>query len=179
MAAGSGRRFGANKLLAPVEGVPMICRAMDSLPPALFARAVAVSCHPEVLALAGRAGYECVENPWAAEGQSASIRLGVRALREMDGILFAVGDQPWLTRRSVERLRSAFAARPDCIAALSWNGARGNPVIFPADLFPELMALRGDVGGGQVLRRHPDRLLLVEAGAEQELRDVDTPEALK
>ena len=173
MASGFSRRFGANKLLEPVEGIPMILRAFDALPAALFERAVVVSACPEILAMAGERGYLPIPNPGAAEGQSASIRLGVSELPDMDGILFAVCDQPWLRRKSVERLLERFSA--GCICALSWQGKRGNPVIFPAGLFSRLLALTGDQGGGKVIQANPRRLQLVEAEALRELQDVDTP----
>ena len=51
-------------------------------------------------------------------------------------------------------------------------------MVFPADLFGELAALTGDTGGGAVIRRHPERLRLVEAFSPNELLDVDNPEAL-
>ena len=118
MASGFGRRFGSNKLLAEVDGVPLYHRAM------------------------------------------------------------AVCDQPWLTTKSIIRLKNSFLESPDAICALSWQGRRGNPVVFPADLFGELAALTGDTGGGAVIRRHPERLRLVEAFSPNELLDVDNPEAL-
>lgn len=174
MASGLGRRFGSNKLLREVEGRPMICRAFEAVPARLFHRAAVVSACPEILALAEEQGYLPIYNPRAAEGQSASVRLGLWELMGLDGALFAVCDQPWLGRRSVERLIGRFSASPDRICALSWQGKRGNPVIFPNALFPELMALSGDRGGGAVLRANPHLLSLVEADSPQELRDVDT-----
>lgn len=173
MASGAGRRFGGNKLLYPVDGVPMIERALANLPAELLDRACVVSCYPEILALAEARGYVPIPNPDAAQGQSASVRLGLAALADMDGVLFCVCDQPWLRRDSVERLLADFAAHPDCICALSWRGERGSPTVFPRELFPELLALTGDRGGGGVIRAHAARLRLVEAGGELELRDVD------
>lgn len=176
MASGAGRRFGGNKLLHPVEGAPMIERAMAAVPAELFHRACVVSCYPEILALARERGYVPVPNPEAARGQSASVRLGLGELLDLDGALFCVCDQPWLRRDSVARLLAEFAAHPGCICALSWRGEQGSPVIFPRDLFPELRALTGDRGGGGVVRAHRDRLRLVEAGGPEELRDVDERE---
>lgn len=175
MASGSGSRFGSNKLLREIRGVPMIRRAFAAAPARLFDRAMVVSSHPEILALAEERGYDAVPNPQAAEGQSASLRLGLSRLLDMDGVLFAVCDQPWLRVESVERLVEAFRARPDRICALSWQGRRGSPVIFPSDTFPDLLALTGDRGGREVIRANPARLILVEAGGPEELRDVDTP----
>lgn len=176
MASGAAVRFGGNKLLHRVEGLPMICRAFQALPARLFYRAAVVSACPEILSLAAEHGYLPVPNPDAAQGQSASVRLGLAALGKVDGALFAVCDQPWLERGSVLRLLDAFARHPDRICALSWQGRRGNPVLFPPDLFPALLALTGDRGGGAVIRA--ERLLLVEAGSPRELRDVDAPEDL-
>ena len=175
MAAGFGRRFGGNKLLHPVDGVPMIERAMAAVPAELFSRACVVSRYPDILALAGERGYVPIPNPDAAQGQSASVRLGLAALADMDGVLFCVCDQPYLRRNSVERLLADFAAHPNCICALSWRGERGSPAMFPRELFPELLALTEDQGGGGVIRTHQDRLRLVEASASMELQDVDTP----
>lgn len=81
-------------------------------------------------------------------------------------------DQPLLRSSTVSRLIGAWLEQPEHIAALAHAGARGNPCLFPARYFPELLALEGECGGSAVIRRHPDALLLVEAEAS-ELLDVD------
>ena len=173
MAAGVGRRFGGNKLLHPVDGMPMVERAFAAAPAEFFNRACVVSCYPDILVLAGARGYLPVPNPDAAQGQSASVRLGLSRLMDLDGVMFCVCDQPWLRRDSVERLLADFATHPDCICALGWKGERGSPVVFPKELFPELLALTGDRGGGGVVQAHQNRLRLVEAAAPTELQDID------
>lgn len=178
MASGFGRRFGGNKLLHPVEGVPMIERTFAAVPPALFARAAVVSADPELLARAEGAGYMAVPNPDANQGRSASIRLGLARMSGMDGVLFAVCDQPWLRRESVERLLADHAENPASICALGFRGRRGNPAIFPAALFPELLALSGEEGGGRVMRAHPGLVRVTEAADARELLDVDRREDL-
>ena len=175
MASGAGSRFGGNKLFAGVDGRPLADRAMDAYPPPLFHRAVVVSCYPALLTLAAARGYGTLFNPGADEGISASIRLGMAGMTGCDGVMFAVCDQPWLTAGSVRRLIAAFETRPDRISALSWEGKKGNPCLFPPAFYRELSSLTGDRGGGAVIKAHPEALLLVEAASPRELRDVDTP----
>ena len=178
MASGAGRRFGSNKLLAQVEGVPLYRRAMAVLAPAGLDRLVVCSPYTEVLEAGTQFGFLSLYNPGSLEGISASIRLGMEHMQGMDGVLFSVCDQPYLTTNSIIRLIHSFEESENAVCALSCKGQRGNPVIFPRDLFGELAALTGDVGGGAVIRRHPDRLRLVEAFSTRELSDVDKPEDL-
>ena len=179
MASGFGRRFGGgNKLLAQAAGEPLYLRAMATLSPAPFARRVVVSRFGPVLRAGVAHGFAPVWNAAAAEGIAATVRLGTAALEGLDGALFAVCDQPFLTTESILNLLKSFEESPHRIHALSWRGKRGNPVLFPAALFPELRALTGDVGGGRVVKRHPELLTLVEAGSPRELADVDRPEDL-
>ena len=175
LASGYGRRYGGNKLLTLWEGVPLYRRAFSALPPALFSPAVVTSPYAEILAAAGQAGYLPLLNcrPW--EGVAAGIRLGLRAALHSDGALFAVCDQPNLTTNSILKLTNSFLDCPTRIHALAWQGKKGNPVIFPRSLYPELLALQGDTGGSAVIRRHPELLTLTEADGAAELEDVDRP----
>lgn len=178
MASGFGRRFGSNKLLLPVEGVPLVQRALTLYAGAPFARRVVVSQYESILSLGRKAGFLPLPNLEAARGISASVTLGTRACMDLDGILFGVCDQPWLTPESVNALLEAFQSYPDRICSLCYGERRGNPALFPSALFPELLALTGDTGGGQVIRRHKELLHLVLAAHPRELFDIDRPEDL-
>ena len=178
MAAGSARRFGSNKLCAFVDGAPLIEWALRSVPAERLAAVCVVTQYDLVEEYARRFGFACIRNDRPQDGVSRTIRLGVEALQQSCGaILFQVADQPHLRRASVEALLDFYLQKPECIAALSHDGVRGNPCLFPAAFFPELLSLTGDVGGSAVIRRHMERLRLLEV-AGQELSDVDTPEAL-
>lgn len=176
LAAGNARRFGSNKLNAQVEGVSLIRRALAAVPGGLAT--VVVSQYPDILALAGEYGFDALLNDRPELGLSRSVRLGLAHLTDCDGVLFLVSDQPRLKRDSVEALAALWAQNPEKIAAMAHNGVRGNPCLFPARLFPELLALTGDRGGSAVIRHHEDDLILLETDAP-ELADVDTPAALE
>ncbi len=179
LAAGSGERFGGNKLTAELGGKTLIRRALEAVPTDRIGRVAVVTRFPEIRALAESFGFQCVWNDRPAWGQSHSIRLGTEALRPACGaIVYMVADQPLLRRESVAALVDLFLADPTKIVAAAHNGVRGNPCVFPAAFFPELCALTGDTGGGAVIRRHPEALVLLETDA-RELVDADTPETLR
>ena len=178
LAAGSAQRFGANKLSARWEGKPLIRRSLEAIPAQRFVRTVVVTQYPEFMRLAKEFSFAAVLNDRPDLGISRSLKMGLTALRDCDAVLFQVSDQPLLRRETVDALLDAYLAQPEKIAALSHNGKRGNPCIFPARFFSELMALQGDKGGGAVIRRHEEDLLLCEVPAA-ELGDADTPEALE
>lgn len=178
MAAGNARRFGENKLAAQLRGRSLILRALEAVPAEQFDSVVVVTQYPEIMRIVKEFHFSAIHNEHPDYGISHTIELGLTCLRDCDGVLFLVSDQPLLRRESVAGLVRFWKAQPDKIAALGHNGVRGNPCLFPARFFPELLELREDHGGNTVIRRHEDDLVLLEA-AEQELTDVDTPQALE
>jgi len=182
LAAGAGKRFGGGKLLHEIEGEPMIQRALRLFSSIPFAARVLVTRSEagEIQQYAREAGIHTVINPDPERGVGSSVSIATQAILasepQLDGILYAVADQPYLTMRSVEDLLAAFTEHPDQIVSLGLGDRRGNPAIFPSEFFSELSALREDIGGGAVIKRYPERLRLVEAGFARELQDIDTKE---
>ncbi len=178
-AAGSSKRFGGDKLAYPIDGKPMLLHALelyDRLRDRFVLRTVVLKTGAaERRAVAERMEYRVTENPDPERGIASSVVLGTEtaAKADPDGILYAVGDQPRVTEKTVLALLSVFETDPTRIVAPIADGKRGNPVLFPKDLIPELLTLSGDVGGSQVIAKHPDRLVTVEVPAK-ELYDVDT-----
>lgn len=177
MASGNARRFGDNKLAAELDGRSLILRALEAVPRERLETVAVVTQYPEVMALARNFGFRAVENVHPEYGISHTIALGISALGDCAGALFLVSDQPLLRRESVAALIRFWQEQPDRLAALAHGGVRGNPCIFPARFFPELLELTEDHGGNTVIRRCGEDLRLWEVPAE-ELTDVDTPEAL-
>lgn len=179
LAAGFGKRFGGQKLLHPVDGIPMMTRACalhGSLP---YAEKIAVlrSEETELCRIAQTFGFRPVDNPRASEGIGTSVAAGIGALLQqpgLDGAVLSVCDQPYLTAQTVERLLEAFRRQPERIALLQCGKQRGNPAVFPASLFPELVKLDADEGGKVVIAKYPQRVLAVALDDAKELMDMDT-----
>ena len=179
-AAGQSARFGEDKLLLPMEGQPMGVHALDVLLQGpLDLRVLVTSADKRYLmAAAAERGFDVLVNPAPERGMSTSVRLGtehIHAAGAYDGILYAVADQPYLSGDTVRRLMAAFESEPGCIWAPEAEGKRGNPVLFPAALFEELMAVQGDRGGRQVIAAHTELLRTIPVSPE-ELKDIDTKE---
>ena len=178
MAAGNARRFGENKLAARFRGKSLIRRTLEAVPEDIFDAVAVVTQYPEITELAREFSFIAIRNEHPDFGISHTIKLGLTELRDCDGVLFLVSDQPLLRRESVVKLAELWKQQPDKIAALGHGGVRGNPCLFPARFFPELLELREDRGGNAVIRRHEGDLILLEVdGAE--LYDVDTAQALE
>ena len=161
-----------------LSGETLINYALSSIPGDKLHRVVVVTQYPQVAALAEKYSFTPLHNPYPERGQSESIRIGLAALSDCDAVMFQVADQPRLKKETVADLIGFAAAHPDRIVGLGHRGRRGNPCIFPARFFPELMALTGDCGGRSVILAHEGELLLMEVSPTQ-LIDIDSPEQLE
>ena len=185
LAAGASRRFGGNKLLVPFHGKPLFAWGLSALNEVCRARGdctlTVVSRYPEIREAAQAVGAQAVDSPDSEKGQSYSIRAGLRTLgrvEEGDFFLFLPADQPWITPDTISRLLDA--AGPDTWTATAAYGERvGSPTLFSARLLPDLMALEGDRGGRKLMGRPGQPCLVVQAGSQRELDDVDYPEQLQ
>lgn len=190
LAAGTGSRFGGDKLLYPVDGQPMAAHAIQLHAGIPYALRIFVTQrrHAALAEQAAQAGFLVGYNDTPERGIASSIRVAMDLLDgqliqpdgqliQPDGLLFGVCDQPRLRRETVLLLLDRFREAPERIVAPVWQGRRGNPVVFPARFREALAHLEGDTGGSAVIRAHPDALLLVPVSDGAELTDIDTQPA--
>ena len=175
LASGESVRFGSNKLLANFAGRPMLSHLLDILPGSL--QTVVVTRSEGVRELAESKGFHCIlhHEPEVRD----TIRLGLEALKDTDGCLFCVGDQPMLYQLTLERMLRDFHPEREEILRASHAGIGGNPVLFPRSMYPELMSLGAGESGVTVIRRHEALVTLEEVSDMWEMSDVDTPDTLR
>ena len=183
LAAGESRRMGqANKLTIPVDGTPMVARVVDTLREGGVQRVLVVTGHApeEIRGALGDRDVEVVHNPDYEEGMGASVRAGVSVVgNDVDGVLIALGDMPWVSTDVIGRLLDAFTPDGDLSIYIPMFGRkRGNPVLWGSGHFPELRQLSGDVGGKALFHRHAEAICYVDVESAAVNIDVDTPEAL-
>ena len=181
LAAGRSRRFGAvNKLLAEVDGTPMVARVVAAATASKAATVVVVTGHQAAKVRAALAGAEFVDSPDYAAGLSASLRAGLAALPDdIDGAVVCLGDMPRVTAGLIDALIDAFEpAQGAAICLPTHRGKRGNPVLWARRFFAEMAAVTGDTGARHLIGEHADVVCEVPCDDDAVLVDVDTPEAL-
>lgn len=162
LAAGQGTRFRASggtepsKLVAELDGVPLIRHVTDAALASRAAPVVVVTGHAAEAvgaALAGT-GVRLVHNAPFATGLASSLRTGIAALPlDADGAIVLLGDMPRGTAGLFDRLLAEAAADPDTDAIVPLvSGRRGNPVVLSRRVFPAVARLSGDAGARHLLR---------------------------
>jgi CTP:molybdopterin cytidylyltransferase MocA len=177
LAAGSSSRMpGSQKLLLDIDGVPMVRHVLEAASEGGCHQTVVVYAEDDVQrAVDGRA--ETVFNPKSATGMASSLRVGLKALRlEIEGAMVLLGDQPLVGSRTVATLLRAWrreGSRP-AVAVSQGEDDWAPPVILSREMWPQVLALKGDAGARQVLHGRPELLDIVPAPGRSD--DIDTPD---
>jgi molybdenum cofactor cytidylyltransferase len=184
LAAGRSTRMGdTNKLVAEIGGKPLVRIAADQ---ALASRAqpvIVVTGHQRERIEKALAGLPVrfVHNPDFADGLGTSLKAGIAAVpAESDGVVVCLGDMPQVDAALIDRLIAAFNPEQGALAVMpTFNGRRGNPVLWSRRFFPELMAIEGDVGARHLITQYGEAVVEVPLTGTAAHVDVDTPEALR
>ena len=183
LAAGQSTRMGAeNKLIAEIGGVPLVRKTVDAVCDSSASPILVVVGHMrrEVCAALEGAPVTFVANPDFASGLASSLKAGVRALpSDSDGVIILLGDMPRIAASHIDRILTAFRDAESSIIVPTLQGRRGNPVLWPAAYFRELLDLDGDTGAKALLARHAEKVKEVDLGTDAIFLDVDTPQALQ
>ncbi|WYK04317.1 nucleotidyltransferase family protein [Cereibacter sphaeroides f. sp. denitrificans] len=179
LAAGASRRMrGADKLMEPVEGEPLLrLQARRGIEAGLTVLVTLPPDRPERWAALEGLAVRRVPVPDAGEGLAASIRAGVAAAPPDAAVLLLLADLPEIEAADLARMAALHRAAPDALLrATAADGQPGHPILFPADLRAELQALKGDQGARRILERAGGRLRLVPLAGTRAVTDLDTPE---
>ncbi|MDQ0316575.1 molybdopterin-binding/glycosyltransferase family 2 protein [Amorphus orientalis] len=181
LAAGRSTRMGSPKMLATIDGMPLVRRVVEAAAASRADPIVVVTGHggDAVRGALDGLSVQTVDNPSYADGLSTSVRAGLAALPdEADAALVLLGDMPMIEPAMIDRLIDAFDPEKGALIVVPTHGGkRGNPVLWSRRFFTELMAVTGDKGGRDLLAEYPDAIVEVELG-EAAAMDVDTREVL-
>ncbi len=184
LAAGTSRRFGADKLLHPLtlhsSAQPLVAH---SLRPWLevFSR-VTVVVGPESVALRHvlesiSSGIHCVVCAEAGLGMGHSLAAGVSSNRDAAGWLVGLADMPLVPASAIRSVRDAIEAGA-ALSAPFLDGRRGHPVGFSSAYCDTLLALHGDTGAREILQHNSEKIVHIAVSHKGIFTDVDCPQDL-
>jgi molybdenum cofactor cytidylyltransferase len=190
LAAGESKRMeGPHKLLLPFADKTIIECTVDNILQAHIDEVIIVLGYEAaaIKKVLENRPVKFIYNPDYRSGMAGSIHAGLAALAlAATAVTICLADQPLIQTAELDFLISAFsptadnkakeAERGKSIVVPTFNGQRGNPVIFDLRYRAEMLALKGDVGGKSILARHPEAVLEVEMPTASILEDADTPE---
>jgi molybdenum cofactor cytidylyltransferase len=168
LAAGQARRFGSDKLMAPLDGIPMGLHIARTIAKMDFGWRFAVCITGAALMQHFSAlGFATIENDAPDMGQAHSLHLAIRAAEQTQAtaLLVTLADMPFVATAHID---AVLAGEP--FAASSSGATAMPPALFPRDMWPRLLATSGDAGARALL----DGATLV-AALPAILRDIDTP----
>jgi CTP:molybdopterin cytidylyltransferase MocA len=171
LAAGGGTRWqgSGHKLLAPLDGRPVVVHAITHAAQAHFDELIVIDGAVDLSGLVG-SGVTLIHNPDWRRGQGSSLSLAIEAIRDTGHVSLVVGlgDQPFLTPEAWTRVATNRSAP---IAVATYDGARAQPVRLDAEVW-DLLDLTGDHGARTLVRERPD--LVVEVPCSGNPADIDT-----
>ena len=193
LAAGRSTRMGSvNKLLADLDGRPVVAHAVAAVAAAGLAGPVVVLGHmadavrtaigaetPGDGGGGGGAHAGATRFVIAADfngGMSRSLAAGLAAAPpDWCGALIVLGDMPRVAPTTLAAIAAAVTDTDAVVVPLA-DGKRGNPVAWGRAHWARLATLTGDAGGRAFLAEVAT--IEVETGDPGILADVDTPAAL-
>jgi molybdenum cofactor cytidylyltransferase len=188
LAAGTASRYraeggeGATKLIAEVDGKPMVRHVVNAAMNSEAFSVVVVTGHARdavenaLMGLPVQVRY----NADYDSGIASSLRNGVLAAGpSVRGAIVMLGDMPRVTPELLNKLIEAFGNNPNARAVVPvFGGQRGNPVLLSKKIFGEVAKLTGDMGARKLLEGDGE-VIEVPVDDVGVALDIDTPAALE
>jgi molybdenum cofactor cytidylyltransferase len=183
LAAGKSTRMeGQNKLLAMIQGKPMIRRVVEAALDSKADETIVVLGYDESQIRAVLDDLPCrlIVNREFEKGQSSSLKAGVNEVNPATtAVLILPGDMAKIDAQSIDKLVDSYIRGGGSILVAAHNGRHGHPILIERRLFKDIAQITEETRGlKSVIKKHENEIRLVEVDTDNVLRDVDTPEDL-
>ena len=177
LAAGQSKRMGELKQLMPFGQSTIVEQAVDNLLGSAVNEVIVVVGYKaeDVIKTIAAKPIKLAINPDYEQGMSTSIIAGLNLVHgRVQGVMLVLGDQPLVNSQTINSLIEEFYNHEKGIAVPTYQGKRGHPIIFAIKYKEQLLKLKGDMGGRQIIKDHPDDILEVAVNSESIVADFDT-----
>lgn len=181
MAAGFSRRMGQDKLLLRLNnGLFLVEKVIKEAVSSDLNEIILIYQNPDVQKIGEKYGVKTVFNPEPFKGQSASVKIGVKASHsKTDGYMFLPADMPFIDNELINKVVAAFKSSTFPIVIPFYNNMPGMPAIFSAALGSKLLNLTGDEGGRSIIRQNPEHVKKININETFKGIDIDTQEEVE
>jgi molybdenum cofactor cytidylyltransferase len=177
LSAGESKRMGKPKLMLPLGKSTILGQTIDNFLNSKVNEVIVVvgDRADEIASLIANSPVKIAVNPVYRQGISTSIAAGLSLTGDKTrAVMLALADQPFIDTQTINHLIEAFSTHNKGMAIPVYQGRRGHPVIFAIKYKEELSGLKGDIGGRQIIDRHPDDILEVAVNCKGINLDIDT-----
>jgi molybdenum cofactor cytidylyltransferase len=177
LAAGESSRMGEPKQLLQLGGKTLLEQVLGNV------RTAKVNDIVLVLGFAAEAiaqqvaieGVKVVINESYEQGMGSSLRVGLSALDPLtEATLIVLADQPFVRSQTLDQIIDRYRQSNAQIVIPMYQGFRGNPVLLDRSVFPEVMALSGDIGCRAIFGDHLEGIVKVPVDDIGILLDIDS-----
>lgn len=186
LAAGMSTRLGHPKHLIKLGGKTLLARVIAAALESELSEVVLVLGHEagRVLAALGSLGcherLRTVVNEGYEDGMAGSLQAGLLPVKEhFPAVMFLLGDQPLIDAGAINLLLRRFWSADKDICVPVQGERRGNPVCFSRHFYEQILGIQGDTGAREIIRKHPEDVLLVEIDSPFFFLDIDRAEDLE
>ncbi len=186
VAAGMSKRMGpSNKMLLPFANRTVIETTLRNLLKTTIDEIVVVTGQDsqQVIATVEQLDQRIitVENKQYHTGLTSSIQAGVHSVsNEVDGYMICLGDMPLITSFVYQELADfsiqMIKVDPKSICVLTYNGKRGNPIVFSSDFREPILNHQAPEGCKEIVLENKSHVKILEVSQREILIDMDTPE---
>ena len=177
LAAGESTRMGKPKLLLPFGNNTILQQTIDNLLKSKVDEVIVVVGHASqamMKAIASRP-VKIAINPIYQQGLSTSIVSGLNLIDDRTkAIMLALADQPLIDSATINRLIEESLGYDKGIFIPTYQSEKGHPVIFSTKYKEELLRLKGDIGGMQIIKKRPHDILKVTMDSKIINMDINT-----
>lgn len=169
--------MGQPKQLMPTGKSTLLEQAIDNLLNSSVDETIVVVGHKaeEITQAIASRPVKIMLNHNYSQGMSTSIIAGLILVDPASqAVMLALGDQPLVESGTINQLIDAFNNQDKGIAVPTYRGRRGHPIIFDIKYKEELFELKGDIGGREIIKDHPEDVLEVAVDSESVITDIDT-----
>jgi len=177
LAAGMSSRMGETKQLIRLGENTLLEQVMEIVRSSRVDEIVLVLGHQAetIKKRVGITNLKVVINESYQQGMGTSLRTGLAALSSgTNAALIVLADQPFVRAETLDRLIDQYEQSGAQIAIPIYKGFRGNPVLLGRSVFPEVMALTGDIGCRAIFGNHVEGIVKVLVDDIGILLDLDT-----